>query len=244
VNNTDQDDSGALPETWLQTHGRALHRYALASLRDRQQADDAVQETLLAALAAPVPRDAQGSAGAWLMGILKHKVADQLRRRGREVRLRGPDESAPDERASDEDGIAGVWPEHLIDWRGPEHAAERGERIAELQYCLDQLPERMAELFWQREVMGEDSASVCEALGISTSNLWTMLHRARTRLRHCLEPGQEPEPAASARRTRARPPTPRLRARARVPLESGLESPADQRGSSPHPDGNRGRHAR
>jgi len=31
--------------------------------------------------------------------------------------------------------------------------------------------------FWQREVMGEASASVCKALGISTSNLSMMLHR-------------------------------------------------------------------
>lgn len=193
MNDIDDDDSGVLPETWLQTHGRALHRYALAFLHDRQQADDALQETLLAALAAPLPSDVEGSAGAWLMGILKHKVADQLRRRGREVRLPGPDESTSYGRRGDEDGIVGIWPEHLIDWRGPEQAAERGERIAKLQYCLDQLPERMAELFWQRDVMGEDSASVCKALGISTSNLWTMLHRARKRLQYCLEPGQKPE---------------------------------------------------
>ena len=244
MNDTDEEVSGALPETWLKTHGRALHRYALASLHDRQQADDAVQETLLAALAAPVPRDAEGSAGAWLMGILKHKVADQLRRRGREVRLRGPDESAPDERHSDEDGVAGVWPEHLIDWRGPEHAAERGERIAELQYCLEQLPERMAELFWQREVMGEDSASVCEALGISSSNLWTMLHRARKRLQHCLEPGQEPEPAATARRTRARRPGPRLPALARAPAGPASSQQQISGGRAPSPDVGRGRYAR
>lgn len=193
MNDTNDDGSGALPENWLRTHGRALYRYALASLHDPQQADDAVQEALLAALAAPVPLDADGSAGAWLMAILKHKVADQLRRRAREVRLLGPDESFADDRHGGRGGVAGVWPEHLIDWRGPEQAAERGERIAELQYCLDQLPERLAELFWQRDVLGEDSASVCKALGISPSNLWTMLHRARKRLQHCLEPGQKPE---------------------------------------------------
>lgn len=212
MNTAFDDGSGGLPEIWLQTHGPALYRYARGALHDPQQADDAVQETLLAALAASVSLDAEGSAGAWLMGILKHKVGDQLRRRGREVPLRGPEESTTKGHRGDDAGLAAAWREHLIDWRGPEHAFERGERIAELQYCLDQLPERLAELFWQREVMGEDSASVCKALGISTSNLWTMLHRARMRLRHCLEPGLVPAP----RPARVRRPDVHVRALART----------------------------
>src|SRR6187431_1301468 len=61
-----------------------LLRVAQLQLRDRDQAEDVVQETLLAALEAQAKYAGKSSVKTWLTGILKHKVVDAIRRKQRE----------------------------------------------------------------------------------------------------------------------------------------------------------------
>ena len=81
------EDTAVDPETWVREHGDALFRYALGRLRDRAAAEDAVQETFLGALKARERYRPGTSLRGWLMGILKHKVVDHLRRSARQVEL-------------------------------------------------------------------------------------------------------------------------------------------------------------
>ena len=53
--------------------------------------------------------------------------------------------------------------------------------------CLDHLPGQQARVFMMREFVDLDSREICGAVGISTTNLNVSLHRARLRLRNCLE---------------------------------------------------------
>lgn len=178
------------PETWLDEHGTALYRYALLHLRDPHKAEDAVQETFLAALGAYERFAGGASVRTWLIGILKHKVMDQFRRQVREVQLDEPDDVASaDDDSTDEGDFApsGRWREKLSDWGNPEDMLERGEFIAFLQRCLDALPQRLAHLFWLREILENDTKTICKDLAITPNNLWTMLHRARLGLRRCLD---------------------------------------------------------
>jgi RNA polymerase sigma-70 factor (ECF subfamily) len=180
---------GGSPETWLDEHGDALYRYALTQLRDPHRAEDVVQETLLAALGARERFSGGASVRTWLIGILKHKVMDQFRRQVREVPLDDPDDVAePDDPADDGDfAPSGHWRNRLSDWGNPQEALESGELIAFLQRCLEALPERLANLYWLREVMEEGTETICKEMAITPNNLWTMLHRARLGLRRCLE---------------------------------------------------------
>src|ERR1041384_2413759 len=70
---------------WLERHGDYLFKYALFRLRDGSAAEDAVQETFLAALKAYQGFEGRGSERTWLVGILKHKVTDHFRRTMREA---------------------------------------------------------------------------------------------------------------------------------------------------------------
>jgi RNA polymerase sigma-70 factor (ECF subfamily) len=74
------------PERWLDDHGDALLGYACARVRDRDAAEDLVQETLLAAWRARASFAGKSSERTWLIGILKHKLADHWRRLAREPR--------------------------------------------------------------------------------------------------------------------------------------------------------------
>ncbi len=177
------------PETWLDDHGAALYKFALALTRDADRAEEAVQETLLAALQGRSRYNGVASVRTWLIGILKHKVMDMFRHEARVVPLETPD--AVEDGGDDlTDGIfddRGHWLECPSDWGNPEALLARDQFMIILQRCLDGLPDRLARLFWLREVMEEETENICKELAITTTNLWTMLHRARLGLRRCLD---------------------------------------------------------
>lgn len=74
-----------MTEQTLSAQRPVLFRYALLQLRDRDLADDAVQETLLAALQSISGFEGKAGLRTWLIGILKHKIADHWRRSAREA---------------------------------------------------------------------------------------------------------------------------------------------------------------
>lgn len=171
-------------EQWLADHGTALYRYALVRLRDPDKAEEAVQETLLAALQAWSRYTGGSAVRTWLIGILKHKIIDQLRRETREPNLNDEDTDAVEDTAFKANGH---WNGRLPGWGDPEAALHDNQFWQILQQCLALLPERLARLFVLREILEDETENICQELTITPTNLWTMLYRARLRLRQCLE---------------------------------------------------------
>ncbi len=66
-------------------HRDYLLRFARLQLRNDTWAEDAVSETLLAALSKPQSFASRSQLKTWLVGILKHKIIDAIRQRSREV---------------------------------------------------------------------------------------------------------------------------------------------------------------
>jgi len=174
------------PNAWLAEHGDYLYRYALARLRDPHLAEDAVQETLLAALQAGFA--GKSSPRTWLTGILKHKIIDQFRRQRRETPLETPDEVADDTPGMDEFFAEdGHWSEPPQSWGEPASLLQQDQFLQILQDCMDLLPKKLAQIFLLREVEETDNDEICKELEISPTNAWVMLYRARMGLRKCLE---------------------------------------------------------
>jgi RNA polymerase sigma-70 factor (ECF subfamily) len=73
-------ENASRPSDWLDLHGDYLYRYAMLRVRDASAAEDAVQETLLAALQSYNNYEGRGSERTWLVGILKHKIIDHFRK--------------------------------------------------------------------------------------------------------------------------------------------------------------------
>jgi RNA polymerase sigma-70 factor (ECF subfamily) len=184
---------------WLEDHGDALYAYARARVgRDPHVAEDLVQEALVAAMAsASAPQD-PATERPWLIAILRHKLLDHLRTSLRErpfsvVNARGGDD------ADDADGLAdlfdrrGRWKKPPSKWTAAAAGADDPHVLAEsaefrdvLGHCLSRLPSRMAHLFWLRAAEGIETRELCRQLDVSEVNAWTLLHRARSRLRRCL----------------------------------------------------------
>jgi RNA polymerase sigma-70 factor (ECF subfamily) len=180
------------PEKWVDLYGNYLYRYALTRLRDDEAAQDAVQETFLAALKAQQSFSGRSSEKTWLVGILKHKIIDTFRKHSREVSE--SETVLPFERENvfrgESDDWAGHWKNEYkpADWGDtPLAATERKDFQRVFQSCFQKLPERTALAFAMKEIDDVEAGEICTALEITEANLWVMLHRARMHLRRCLE---------------------------------------------------------
>jgi RNA polymerase sigma-70 factor (ECF subfamily) len=166
----------------LEAHGDYLFNLAVGQVRDETVAEDLVQETFLAALRARDGFRGQSSDRTWLVGILRHKIYDHLRRTCRE-RLVHSDKTSS--RADQE-----VWDDSVL-WvhevaggcLEPSRRMELEEFRQALETALGKLPPRIAQVFQLYAVEERPNHEVCDRLGISESNLWVMLHRARKQLR-------------------------------------------------------------
>jgi RNA polymerase sigma-70 factor (ECF subfamily) len=179
-----------LTEPLLVEHRPVLFRYALLQLRDNDLADDVVQETLLAAWQSS--SNFLGNAGlrTWLIGILKHKIADYWRRSDREFASRDIEPIDNDDGAADEDNYfmsGGQWNSGPKTWSDPEAALTQQEFWAVYETCHNNLPSKMAQVFLLRELVGLEADEVCRETCISEANYWVTMHRARLRLRECLD---------------------------------------------------------
>jgi RNA polymerase sigma-70 factor (ECF subfamily) len=164
-----------------------LLRFARTQLRNDAWAEDAVSEAVVAALEKPQAFAGQSQLKTWLVGILKHKVVDQLRRHRREATVLTTD----DEQDLDDLLFAadGHWREMPADWGDPDEALRQRQFIEVMDACMEALPPAQARVFMMREWLELSSDEVCKELAITTTNLWVLLHRARLRLRDCLQAG-------------------------------------------------------
>jgi RNA polymerase sigma-70 factor (ECF subfamily) len=141
-----------------------LMKFAMLRLRDRDLAEDAVQETLLAALEGIGRFGGGSSLGTWVIGILKHKIVDALR-------------ASPKEPLD--------YDEDLRHDRDPESELACRRLLDAVDAGLKQVSSCAARVFVLREVIGMETDEVCRELSISASNCWVMNHRVRQRLRAC-----------------------------------------------------------
>jgi len=172
----------------LDTHRRYLLRVAQLQLRDPDLAEDVVQETLLAALAAQSGFTGKSSLKTWLTGILKHKIVDAIRQKQRRPIIEASFEDETD--LDDFDPLFkdnGGWVAPPADWGDPENALTRTQFFDVMEICLEKLPPNTARVFVMREVMELESDEICKELTITANNLWVILYRARMALRECLE---------------------------------------------------------
>lgn len=174
-------------ESQLADYQRYLLRYARLQLRNDAWAEDAVSETMLAALSKPQSFSNRSQLKTWLVGILKHKIIDVLRQHRREVCLQQDEDDGgdePDALIFKADGHFAVRP---ADWGDPAQELNSRQFFEVLEACADRLPAAMARVFMMREWLELPTEEICKELGLTATNIYVQLHRARLRLRECLE---------------------------------------------------------
>lgn len=173
-------------DAWVDEHADFLFRYAVPRMRDRHAVEEVLQETFLAALEAVAGFRGDSSPRTWLVGLLRRKIADHYRKRYREGEGESIDTTDPTIDAwFDEKGRWITQPKGCeLD---PAALQEQTDFWTVLQSCVRALPDRLATAFTLRVVDNRKPDEVCKVLSITPTNLWVALHRARARLRACLE---------------------------------------------------------
>ena len=176
--------------SWLDDHGDALYRFARTRVGRREPAEDLVQETLLAALAARGEFRGQAAVRTWLLAILRRKIVDYYRRKMSPAEQ----DAARSDIASPHSSIErhvfrddGFFRKTPARWKSPPESFEAGEFREILDRCLGRLPSRFAIVFTLRELDGLPAEEIRNRLGVSAGNLRVRLFRARLLLRECLE---------------------------------------------------------
>lgn len=174
------------PEVWVSEYGDYLYRYAYIRLGDKASAEDAVQETFLAAIKAADRFDGRAPVKYWLRGILRHKVVDHIRKHAREIKVED----------FEKDEILGKFtfkafgiPERRPDaWQfNPRKAYEQKEFWKVFYRCMDNMKGTMRQAFALKELEGVSTEEICKELGVEPNHLWVIQHRARNSLKVCLE---------------------------------------------------------
>ncbi len=189
--NTPSDSGNLLADgDFLEDIRRQMLRFATLQLSDSSQAEDAVQEALIGALKNAGSFGGRAALKTWMFAILKNKIADILRLKQRTVNISSlahdEDEEADMSELFDRKGY---WQadERPVAWGRPEESLRESQFWIVFEACLDGLPPKQARVFMMREFIELEADEICAAAELTTSNLHVLLHRARLRLRECLE---------------------------------------------------------
>jgi RNA polymerase sigma-70 factor (ECF subfamily) len=164
-----------------------LLRFAMMQLRNDSIAEDVVSETFLAILEKPSNFEGRSSLRTYATGILKFKIIDVIRKRGREVHIEQLDEQSLEDAMDALFAKDGHWQEPPSAWQHPEKSLEERQFFEALQACVDRLPPKIARVFMMREWLDTEVEDICSELGITANNCGVMLYRARMALRECLD---------------------------------------------------------
>ena len=165
-----------------------LLRYAKLQLRNDAWAEDVVSEVFIVALEKPEAFEGRSQIKTWLIGILKFKILDKFRQNTREVALPESDET------SDSDMLEGLifkadghFATPPTDWGSPEAGLNQKEFFVIMEACMEKLPVQLGRLFLMREWLELSSEEICKELKLTSTNFYVQLHRAKLKLRECLD---------------------------------------------------------
>ena len=173
------------PFNIIKLYSDYLFNYTISRVNDREIAQDLVSETFLSGLKSIVNFKGKASERTWLTSILKRKIIDHYRKinsnKGKaEVKMHYNNTSE----------FEGDWLEERVADsfdKTAEGIIENSELGDAIYHCISKLPEKQAQIFKMKTIIGYETEVICNELDITSSNLWVQIHRARTALAACLE---------------------------------------------------------
>ena len=168
-------------------------RFAKLQVRDDAMAEDLVHDAIEAALRHSSSFEGRSTLKSWVFAILRNRIIDHLRQANRTVSLSSLVEDNEDwqERFESMFNERGGWLDDSKPhaWPSPEESMQTRQFWVVFEACLNHLPANTGRVFMMREFLGFEAREICAQLGISTNNCYVVLHRARQKLRGCMESG-------------------------------------------------------
>ena len=165
---------------------RPMLRFASLHLQPREEAEDVVQDAFTALLTSSPQAWESSGIKPYVFGILKHKVIDRLRHQYRSgahwsaVSVDELDETLFDERGHWVDGVA------PSAWQTPVEKLQTHQFFRVVDMCVNQLPAKPARVFSMKEFLECDADEICTTLGLTKTDYWQCISRARKQIQLCL----------------------------------------------------------
>jgi RNA polymerase sigma-70 factor (ECF subfamily) len=172
------------PNKWVDRYSDYLYNYTISRVNNSDLAQDLVQDTFYAGLKSMKNFKGEASERTWLISILKRKIIDYYRKinstKGKaEVRINYNDTESE-----------GDWLEERVADpfdKTAEDTMQNTELGDAIYNCLEKLPLKQAEVFKMKTILDYETEAICNELNITPSNLWVIIHRARTAMADCLK---------------------------------------------------------
>lgn len=173
-------------------YGDELYSWAYYRTSYKEVAEDLVQDTFLSAFQHINRFEGKSSPKTWLFSILNNKIIDYHRKNVRDI-------VKPESAVFGESGFSilellfekdGHWKKNLqpLDWKETESSLlDNAEFTIALKGCMNRLPVVWHSALQLKYLEEKEGTEICQELGISPSNFWQILHRAKMQLRQCLE---------------------------------------------------------
>ena len=169
---------------WVEEYTSGLFSWALHKTSDEELARDLVQDTFMAAAEKLASFRGDSSPKTFLFSILNNKIVDHYRKKiNKPVNME-------EQHLSSFFTESGDWREEKKprEWNEDEGSLLDDENFhSVLNDCLGNLPEKWNTCVTSKYLMEKKAEEICQDLGITTTNYWQMMHRAKLQLRECIE---------------------------------------------------------
>ena len=169
---------------WVTAYTSEMYSWARHKVSDSELAKDLVQDTFLAAAEKIGNFKGDSSPKTWLFSILNHKIIDVYRKK-----INQP-VSIEEQFLSELFDKNGSWRMETRpqDWHEDEgHLLDDDEFQEVLQKCLEALPEKWNTSIRLKYLLEKNGEEICQELDLTPTNLWQIIHRAKLKLRDCVD---------------------------------------------------------
>ena len=176
-------------EFWVERHSDQLYSWAFHKTHSKETAEDLVQETFFSAIKSYEKCKNKNQPKSWLFAILNNKIIDFYRKSAKSWNSITSNESEKPTQ------IINNLFDQFGNWTAASQKLFAEERplldIPEfnslLEKCLDDLPKNWKFAILSKYIYNKKGTEISQELGITPSNYWQVIHRAKVFLKICLE---------------------------------------------------------
>lgn len=171
---------------WVNIYTEELLTWTMYKVSNTENAKDIVQDTFLAVAKGIDKFNEKSNPKTWIFSILNNKISDYYRKKYRQ------DTKIDIDIFSTFFSKDGEWnsAKEPQNWQNDEkNLLDDLEFIEILNYCLEHLPNKFNTVIKMKYYSDKKPKEICQELEISTTNMWQMMHRAKLKLRDCIETG-------------------------------------------------------
>lgn len=176
-------------KSWVGLYSDKMFTWAFYKTGDKESAEDLVQDTFLSAYSSIQKFEGKSDPKTWLYAILNNKIAEHFRKIYRNPVITNSKEGFNENmiEAFFDKNERWLKEERPQNWPDEEiHLLDDNDFKNVLESCMKNLPDNWHAALQLKYIEEKKGELICQELGISATNFWQILHRAKLQLRKCL----------------------------------------------------------